>query len=367
MRKHIVGLAILLTLLFVSCKSKTETPQAPPAYKTAVLDTTTAVVYSEYSAVLQSESVVEIRPRISGYLTKIAVKEGQWVAKGTPLFKIDDADFVQKVNSAKAGIQSAIATRDNAQLEVNKLTPLVEAGIISPFELETKKGNLQAAAAALSQAEALYEDAKINLGYTNITAPISGVLGRIVVREGSLVSQSNNEPLTTISGDGNVNAYFSFDEKRLAPLRQKKFQNGQHNPVGKSIIELQLADGTIYQYKGKLESASGIIDRTTGSIQLKVVFPNPDNAILSGSSGVVRIPATYSGCITVPQSATYELQDKIMVYVVNEDNTVSRKTINIEGTSGKEYVVSSGVAAGDRIVLEGADKLKDGVVITPKE
>ena len=116
-----------------------------------------------------------------------------------------------------------------------------------------------------------------------------------------------------------------------------------------------------------MESASGIIDRTTGSIQLKVVFPNPDNEILSGSSGVVRIPATYPGCITVPQNATYELQDKIMIFVVNQDNSVTRKIITVEGTSGKDYVVSSGLQRGDRIVIEGADKLKDGTVITPKE
>lgn len=264
-------------------------------------------------------------------------------------------------------MQSARAGRDNALLEVKKLTPLVEKGIISEFELETKKGNLEAAEAALAQAEAAYEDARINLGYTSITAPTSGVLSRIEVRVGSLVGPSGNAPLTTISGDGDVYAYFSFDEKNLAPLRRARYNSGEHNPAGKSNIGLLLADGHEYSHKGKMESASGIIDRTTGSIQLKVVFPNPDNEILSGSSGVVRIPATYPGCITVPQNATYELQDKIMIFVVNQDNSVTRKIITVEGTSGKDYVVSSGLQRGDRIVIEGADKLKDGTVITPKE
>ncbi len=367
MRRILIGMILVSSLSFVSCKSKTEAVPTPPEYKTRLIDTTTAVVYSEYSAVLQSEAIVEIRPKVSGYLAKIAVNEGQWVNKGTLLFKIDDADYIQKVNSAKAGMQSAKAKRDNALLEVKKLTPLVEKGIISSFELETKNGNLEAAEAALAQAEAAYEDAKINLGYTSITAPTSGVLSRIEVRVGSLVGPSNTARLTTISGDGDVYAYFSFDEKNLAPLRRAKFNSGEHNPTGKSNIELILADGHEYGHKGKMESASGIIDRTTGSIQLKVVFPNPDNEILSGSSGTVKIPATYSGCITVPQSATYELQDKIMIYVVNADNTVTRKIITIEGTSGKDYVVSGGLKAGDRIVIEGADKLKDGMTITPKE
>ena len=128
-------------------------------------------MYSEYSAVLQSEAVVEIRPKVTGYLSKIAVNEGQWVNKGTLLFKIDDADFAQKVNSAKAGVQAAKANRDNALLEVKKLTPLVQKGIISPFELEARQGNLDAAEAALVQAEAALADAKINLGYTSITLP----------------------------------------------------------------------------------------------------------------------------------------------------------------------------------------------------
>ncbi len=367
MKRILIGMILISSLSFVSCKSKTEAVQAPPKYKTQVIDTTTAVVYSEYSAVLQSEAVVEIRPKVTGYLSKIAINEGQWVNKGALLFKIDDADFTQKVNSAKAGVQAAKANRDNALLEVKKLTPLVQKGIISPFELEARQGNLDAAEAALVQAEAALEDAKINLGYTSITAPTSGVLSRIEVRVGSLIGPSNTSPLTTISGDGDVYAYFSFDEKNLAPLRRARFNSGEHNPTGKSNIELILADGQQYGHKGKMESASGIIDRTTGSIQLKVVFPNPDNEILSGSSGVVKIPATYKGCITVPQSATYELQDKIMIYVVNSDNTVTRKIITIEGTSGKDYVVSSGLKPGDRIVIEGADKLKDGMSITPNE
>lgn len=359
--------ALLCVAAISSCKSKPEVVVAPPSYKTAVIDTTTAVVYREYSATIQSESVVEIFPKVSGYITKIAVEEGQWVAKGTTLFEIDDADFQHKVSSTKAGVQSAKATKDNALLEVKKITPLVAKGIISPFELETKKGNLEAAEAALIQAQSAYEDALNNLGYTTIKAPSSGVLGRIVVREGSLVSQSSPDPLTTISADGDVYAYFSFDEKSLAPIRQRNIDGKNSGLVGKKVIELVLADGTKYEHLGKLESASGLIDRTTGTIQLKVVFPNPNNIILTGSSGVVRIPTTYNGCVTIPQNATYELQDKVMVFVVGEDGSVSRKIVKVAGVSGKMYVISEGLSIGDRIVVEGASKLKDGAKITPIE
>lgn len=368
MRNFLISFILISVLIFVpSCKGKKSVTPAPPTYRTMVLDTTSAVVYTEYSAIIQSQSMIEIRPKVSGYLADIKVEEGTRVKKGDLLFKIDDADFKQDVNAAKAGMQSAKANEDNAELEVRKITPLVEKGIISPYELETKKSNYEAAKASYAQAKASYENALINLGYTSITAPTNGVLGRIYVREGSLISNSASDPLTTISSEGDVSAYFSFDEKKLAPIRKKMLDSGNYKPLMEPVVELINADGTIYGFKGKLESASGIIDRTTGSIQMKVIFPNPEMEILSGSSGVLRFPATYHGCITVPQSATYELQDKIMVFLVNQDNTVSSKSITVEGLSGLNYVVSDGLKKGDRIVIEGANKLKEDTVITPKD
>jgi membrane fusion protein, multidrug efflux system len=359
--------AIALLMSVASCKNTEQEATAPP-FKTKVVDTTSAVVYSEYSAVIQSQSLIEIRTRISGYIQKIAVNEGEYVKKGDLLFRIDDADYTQNLNAAQAGVQSAKAQMDNASLEVRKLTPLVSKGIISPYELESAKSNQKAAEAQYNQAIAQYNNANINLGYTRITAPVDGVLGRIYIREGSLVGPSNSEPLTNISSDGDVYAYFSFDEKKLsAASKNSADYSGKYDPNKNSIVELQLADGTIYQYKGKLESATGIIDRATGSIQLKVIFPNPRLNILSGSSGVLRFPAIFRGSIVIPQKSTYELQDKIMVYIVNEDNTVSAKNITISGISGNDYVVKDGLSKGDRIVFEGTDKLKEGMKITPND
>ncbi len=336
-----------------SCNGKKAENTLPPTYRTMLLDTTTAVVYNEYSAVIQSESVVEIRPKVSGYLTEIAVEEGTMVRQGDLLFKIDDADFKQNLNAAKAQM-------DNAELEVKKVTPLVEKGIISPLELTTKRSNFDAAKAA-------YENAKINLGYTSITSPITGLLGRIYVREGSLVGVTSQEPLTTISSVGDVYAYFSYDEKNIAPRRKEKMATGSYDPEKQNIVELIRSDGEIYKHKGRLASASGMIDRTTGSIQLKVIFPNPDLEILSGSSGVLRFPVTFNGCISIPQSATFEIQDKIMVYVVDENNHVHGKSITIEGVSEQNYIVLEGLQRGERIVLEGVSKLKEDALITPQD
>lgn len=367
MRKLSFILVLASLIIIPSCKGKKAAAPVPPTYRTMLLDTTTAIVYTEYSAIIQSQSLIEIRPKVSGYLSDIAVEEGARVKKGDVLFQIDDADFKQNVNAAKAGMESAKANEDNAALEVRKITPLVEKGIISPYELDTKKSNYQAAKAAYAQAKASYENSLINLGYTTIKAPSNGLLGRIYVREGSLISNAASDPLTTISSEGDVSAYFSFDEKKLAPMRKKMLDSGSYQPIMEPVVELILADGDIYRYKGRLESASGIIDRTTGSIQLKVIFPNPNMDILSGSSGILRFPAEYNGCITIPQSATFEMQDRIMVFVVNSDNTVSSKSITVEGLSGLNYVVSDGLKKGERIVIEGANKLKEDTLITPKD
>ncbi len=357
---------LLMLCITVSCKNKKVDSDSIPEYKVMTLDTTNTIVYSEYSAVIQSNKTIDIRSKVTGYLLKSAKEEGTQVKKGDLIFKIDDSDYRQKVNSSQAAMQSAQSDKDNSSLEVRKLTPLVEKGIISPYELETAKSNLEAANARFQQAKAEYENSLITLGYTEIRSPVEGVLGRIHISEGSLVSSNSTDALTTISSSGNIFAYFSFDEKKLSPIRKNELHSGLYKNEKKPVIELVLADGSLYDYKGWLVSASGLIDRTTGSIQLKVEFPNPNFSILSGSSGVLRFPANYKGCIQIPQSASYEMQDKVMVFVVNEDNTVSKKSVVVEGISGNNYVIS-GIKQGTKIVIEGVDKLKEGMKITPRD
>ena len=361
-----ISLLTIPLILLASCGNKKTAAEKIPEYNVMTLDTCTAVTYTEYSTIIQSNTVVEIRPKVSGYISRIAKEEGSRVKKGDLIFKIDDADYRQQVKAAEAAMRAAKATEDNVALEIRKLTPLVEKGIISSFELETAKSNLEAAKANFEQAKANYNNTLITLQYTQITSSVNGVLGRIYVREGSLISPSMQEPLTTVSSEGDVSAYFSFDEKKLTPAREKNIQTGAFNSPENAKIELMLPDGSIYRHKGRLASASGIIDRTTGSIQIKVIFPNPDFEILTGYSGVLRFPMEFKGCIVIPQSATYELQDKTMIFIVKDDNTVYRKSINVEGVSGNNYVVTN-IPRGTKIVTEGIDMLKDGMKISPKE
>ncbi len=355
----------LIVFAISACSSKqVQAPQQAPAYKIMELDTGTVTVYSEFSTIIQSKDVIEIRPRITGYIDKIAKEEGSLVKKDELLFQIADEDYKQQVHAAEAGVQVAKANLANAQLEVEKLTPLVKKGIISPYELQSATSRLEAAEASLAQAQAQHQNALVNLGYTRIVSPVDGVLGIIPVRVGSLVSSSSVDALTTVSGTGDISAYFSVDEKILSQLRNAAKDIQKENQK-QGYIELRLANGHIYSQKGKIENASGIIDRSTGSIQMKVIFPNPDLEILSGSSGVLRFPIKHSGSILIPQKATYELQDKIVVYTVDDNNTVHSKNINVVGRTEQDYVVRD-IDKGTKIVVEGIDKLKDGQTITPK-
>ncbi len=362
-----VASALLSALLLTNCGGNNKNDQSPPEFKVKKLDTTTAVVNIDFSAVIQSKEVIQIRSKVTGYLDKVLVAEGGVIRKGQSLFKINDADFVQQVNAAKAATELAESNVSIAQLEIEKLEPLVKKGIISPYELQTAHDRKGAATAQLQQAKAQLENARINLGYTNITSPVDGILGRIIVREGSLIAAGSDE-LTTVSGFGDIWAYFSFDEKKVASILSKKVESGKQEQLSNEDRNAQLimSDGTIYEHKGMLETASGIIDRATGSIQLKVVFPNPDMQILSGSSGVVRFPNTYHGCILVPQSATFEMQDKIMAYTVGADNTVEGVSLTISGVSSDNNYVVENLTPGIVLVTEGADKLKEGQKITPK-
>lgn len=358
---------IAIAGVLVGCGGAPQGAGSQVEYPIVKLDTSSAVVYTEFTAEIKSGTVVEIRPRVSGYIDKILVEEGSRVSKGQVIFQIDQSDLIEQYNSAEANADASRANLENARLEVRKLTPLVEKGIISPFELDNAKSNQVAAEAALKAAVSQRNNAKINLDYTRITSPVNGVVGRIVVREGTLVSTANQEPMTTVSGDGDVSAYFSIDENTILDMATDLSGRTLGEKVSKMpSATLVLSNGKIYDHKGRLELASGLVDATTGSYQMKAVFANPDNILRSGSSGVIRLSEYFSGVILVPQKATYEMQDKRMVFVVDTTGKVKSQSIVVEGSSASNYVVSTGLAVGDQVVTEGVDFIKEGQTIKIK-
>lgn len=351
----------------MSCEKKGVQVKQASVYPVMTLDTATAVIHADYAAEIQSGTVVEIRPRVSGYIDKILVEEGSHISRGQAIFQINQDDLMEQYNAAVANVDAAKAKVDNAELEVRKLTPLVEKNIISGYELTNAKSNLDAVVAGHKVAVSQMKNAEINLNYATITSPVNGVVGRIIVREGTLVSTTSPDPLTSVSGDGDVSAYFSIDESTVLEMVENMEGKNLREKLSKiPMISLILSNGAVYEHNGKLDLASGLVDMTTGSYQIKGIFTNPDGKLRSGSSGRVRISERLNGVILVPQKATYELQDKKMAFVLDAENKATSVALAIEGSSGENYVVVSGVSKGDRIVTEGIDFIKDGETIQIK-
>ncbi|MCL2291071.1 MAG: efflux RND transporter periplasmic adaptor subunit [Bacteroidetes bacterium] len=346
---------IFLVFFIFSCKPKVaEIPI--PEYKAMEIALSDGIVEVEYPTQLQSQQVIEIRPRVEGALEKVFIKEGAHVNKGEPLFQINPDVYQQQVLSSRANLYAAQAKLTNAEYEVQKVSPLVEKNIVSDYELKSANMNLKVAQAGVEQAQAALEQANINLGYTTITSPISGLASSINIREGALVQVMSQTPLTTISADGDMFAYFSVSERIVSPNERP-----EHIPKAR----LRLATGELYSELGKLDFASGIVNPTTGTVLLKAVFPNPKRELSTGSSGTIIIPFEVIDVVLVPKSATYQLLDKTMVVTLDENHATRSQVIAIAAVSGDNYVVSDGLKPGDVIVLEGVSKLRDGQTVKP--
>jgi membrane fusion protein (multidrug efflux system) len=367
-------IAFFFSFLFFSCgggKDKNaaaaNAASAIKSYQVITIQPRSFTLNSDYPATIEGQQNVEIRPKIDGYIQRIYVDEGSAVKKGQLLFKISAPQYEQDVRTARANIQIAQANVNAAQMDVNKVQPLVEKNIISKYELENAQFTLQAKRAALAQANATLANARTNLGYTSITSPVNGVVGVIPYKIGSLVSSNTAMPLTTVSNIQNIYAYFSINEKvALAFSKNTAGINNKAKLATMPPVSLILANGTVLPEKGRITTASGLINTETGSLRIRATFPNPHNNILSGSSGAVRIPVPLDSAIVIPQKSTFEIQGKKFVYVVDTGGMVKSTPITIsENSGGQFFVVESGLKAGDRIILDGVSSLKEGDVVKP--
>ncbi|SNQ43333.1 efflux RND transporter periplasmic adaptor subunit [Cellulophaga lytica] len=344
-------------LVIVSCGSKQEqqAPQAPPApFPVAQLQPKTVTSYAEYPTTIEGIVNSDVRAKTSGYIQKVLVDEGQKVRKGQVLFRLETQSLSQDASAAKARINVA-------QVEVNKLIPLVEKNIISEVQLETAKANL-------AQAKANYSSVSANIGYATIKSPVDGYVGAINFREGALISPSDPTPLTTVSDISKVYAFFSLNETQYLDFLEKAEGKTLNEKLANyPEVSLILANGSTYSEKGKIQTSTGQINPSTGTVSLRAIFNNPNRLITNGNSGKIQIPNTFENAIVVPQQATYEQQGNVMIFKVGEDNKVSTSIIKIKSTVDNLYVVESGLDSKDKIVTTGVGKLKNGVVITPQE
>lgn len=377
-KSHSLGITYLfilsvIPLLILSCRgaNQQQGQQQVQKYPVLELQPRSIELTSSYPATLEGKQTVEIRPRVPGYITEMHVDEGNWVSKDQSLFTLNNVEYQQEVRSAKADIRAAKARISTAKDEVERLQSLVDKEIVSKYQLQSAKNELESNKAALAQAQSRLKNAQLNLGYTEVKSPVNGIIGTIPYRIGSLVNSSISRPMTVVSDISEVYAYFSMSERELLEMAQTVSSSEGNKTIQQQVAEmpdvnLMLADNSEYKHRGKLKLASGLIDRQTGSASFRATFPNPQQILRSGGSGNVEIPFNQETAIVIPKRATYEIQNKRFVYIVSDSNTVESKEVSVLPIDTKRlFVVDEGLSKGERIISSGIGQIDDGTKIQP--
>jgi len=365
MKQTFVKAALVAYCMAAVACGQAPTAMGPGEYAVMTVATTDREIPSNYSATIRGRQDIAIYPQVSGTIFELCVNEGQTVSKGQPLFIIDQVPYKAALQTAEANVAAAKAGVATAQLTYDSKKELYAKNVVSQYDLLTAENTLLTAKAQLAQAEAQRVNAANNLSYTVVKAPANGVVGTLPYRVGALVSASIPQPLTTVSDNSDVYVYFSMTENQLLNLTR------QYGSIANTLknmpdVRLVLNDGSVYDRTGRIESISGVIDTSTGSVQLRAVFPNADGLLHSGGAGSVIVPNIHKDCVVVPQVATFELQNKVYVYKV-EDGKATSSMIDVEKiNNGREYIVKSGLTPGDVIVAEGVGLLREGTPIVVK-
>ena len=365
MKQTFVKAAVMACFMAAVSCGQAQTAMGPAEYAVMTIATTDREIPINYSATIRGRQDIAIYPQVSGTIFELCVNEGQTVSKGQPLFIIDQVPYKAALQTAEANVAAAKAGVATAQLTYDSKKELYAKNVVSQYDLLTAENTLLTAKAQLAQAEAQRVNAANNLSYTVVKAPANGVVGTLPYRVGALVSASIPQPLTTVSDNSDVYVYFSMTENQLLNLTR------QYGSIANTLknmpdVQLVLNDGSVYDRTGRIESISGVIDTSTGSVQLRAVFPNADGLLHSGGAGSVIVPNIHKDCVVVPQVATFELQNKVYVYKV-EDGKAASSMIDVEKiNNGREYIVKSGLTPGDVIVAEGVGLLREGTPIVAK-
>lgn len=356
--------AVALSLF--ACGDKDQTHgNSVKEYAVITLEPAKTELQSTYPVTIKGKQDIEIRPNVSGFITRLCVDEGSVVRKGQPLFIIDQVPYQAALKVAEANVNVAKTNVATSELTFKNKKELHRKNIISDYELQMAENDLASKKALQAQSEAQLVNARNNLSYTTVVSPSDGIVGTIPYREGSLVSPSIQTPLTVVSNIKEMYVYFSMTEKQLLGLVR---EGGTVKEILARMpeVQLQLADGSLYPEKGKIETVSGVIEQSTGAVSMRATFPNDKNILRSGGTGSVMLPYTDEQAILIPQKATFEVQDKKFVYVVQPDNKVKNTEISVLTLDdGQNYVVTAGLKAGEKIVIEGVNALRDGVTIQP--
>lgn len=361
-----IALWMLSAVLLTACGSKSQQmPGANNDFAVVTVQTTEADLKTSYPATIKGMQDIEIRPKVSGYLTRLLVDEGATVRKGQALFLIDSEQYRASVNAAKAQVRVCKANIATQKLTVENKRMLFKQNIISSYDLQMAENTLASYEAQLASAQANLQSAQDNLRWCTVSSPSDGVVGSIPYRVGSLVSASSAQPLTTVSNINEMYVYFSMTEKQLLGLTRE--QGGLQAALSKMpAVSLVLADGSEFSQNGVVSTISGVIDQATGSVQMRATFKNPNHVLRSGGTGSVLVPIHAKDAIQVPQKSTFDIQNKKFVYILGKGNTVEAREITVlPQNNGQTFVVTNGLKAGDRIVVDGVNQLKNGMKINP--
>lgn len=329
------------------------------------VDANSASLQSTYPATIKGIQDVEVRPKVSGFITRVYVHEGQVVKAGQPLFSIDSETYQAAVRQAQASVNTARAQLNTARLTYENNKKLFDKKVIGQYELSTAQNTYTTAQASLSQAMAALASAKETLSWCMVKSPAAGVIGNLPYKAGALVSASSVDPLTTVSDVSTVEVFFSMSENDILGLTKTA---GSVTAALKDLpeVKLQLVDGSLYNHPGKVVKMSGVINSSTGAYSLIAHFANPERLLKSGGAGQIIIPRTDNHAIVIPQEATVSVQDKLFVYKVGKNNKVYYTEIKVNPQNdGNTYIVTSGLSVGDRIVVKGLTKLSDKMKIKP--
>lgn len=365
MKPALMGRMTPFVFVFMAaCTVNSQQPDSKESLKQELpvteLTTTDTSLQRTYVADIQAIQNVEIRNRVSGFLEKIFVDEGQTVKKGQPLFQISGKEYKADVAQAKANLANAIAEAKAAQLEVSRVRILVDKKVVTPSDLEVAQARRSALDAKVEEARSILEDANNKLSYTYIRAPFNGMINRIPLKKGSLLEEGTL--LTTVSDASSVFTYFNISEDEYLNYTHSKLNNKEESS---STVQLVLADGSTYAHDGKIETVASEFEENTGSIAFRARFPNPKSLLKHGATGKIVLKTAVEDVLLVPQKSVFEIQDKNYVYVVDKENKVKMKNFEPQTRISHYYIVKSGLNPGDRIVYEGVQGIRDGMQIIP--
>lgn len=350
-------IVVAMGVFIASCNDQTnQRPQGPSAmpYPVVTVPSETVTAYATYPTSLEGIVNSEVRAKATGYITDVLVDAGQKVRKGQVLFKLETQSLSEDAAAAQTNVNAA-------QVEVDKLIPLVEKNIISSVQLETAK-------AKLAQARSSYNSIVANIGYATIRSPVDGYVGAINLREGALVSPTSTIPLTTVADIEKIYAFFSLNEKQYLDF----IQNAPGKDLDEKIknmpkVRLILANGQLYPIEGTIETINSQVNATTGTVSFRAIFDNPDRLLSSGYSGKIQIPTLYENATVVPASSTFERQEITYVFAVQGDTVALSRSIDVKARVDNLLVVEEGISPGEKIVAQGVSKLRNNTPIVPQE